>query len=140
MPDWQELPKPEPRDEGLGAEFFAHAREGRLCFQRCAECATWRHLPRLQCPGCGSTDWSWEPSSGRGRVLSWTVTHEAAHPAFAAEAPYAVIVVELEEGIRMVSGLRELAPEALALDLPVEVVFEPISERVTLPFFRPRRT
>ena len=60
------------------------------------------------------------------------------HPAFAAEAPFAVVVVELDEGVRMVSGLRELAAEELELDLPVEVVFEPISENVTLPYFRPR--
>ena len=140
MSEMQALPKPEPRAEGLAGEFFAHAREGRLCFQRCNDCGAWRHLPRIQCASCGSTDWEWQPSCGRGRILSWTVTHEAVHPAFAAEAPFTVIVVELEEGVRMVSGLRELAPTELELDLPVEVVFEPISENVTLPYFRPRRT
>ncbi len=137
MSEMQALPKPEPRAEGLAGEFFAHAREGRLCFQRCNACLAWRHLPRIQCASCGSTDWEWQPSCGRGRILSWTVTHEPVHPAFAAEAPYAVIVVELEEGVRMVSGLRELAPSELRLDLPVEVVFEPMSETVTLPYFRP---
>ena len=138
MSEWQSVPKPEPRQEGLAGEFFAHAREGRLCFQRCGDCRRWRHLPRLQCAECGSTAWEWEASCGRGRIHSWTVTHEAVLPAFAAEAPYAVIVVELEEGVRMVSGLRGLEPADLELDLPVEVVFEPISETVTLPYFRPR--
>jgi hypothetical protein len=131
--------RPLPRSEGLAGEFYAHCREGRLCFQRCEACQAWRHLPRLQCPRCGSTDWEWRPSSGRGRILSWTVTHEAPLPAFAARTPYAVVVVELEEGVRMVSGVRELAPAELALDLPVEVVFEQAGNEVTLPFFRPRR-
>lgn len=135
MSELQTLPRPEPRAEGLAGEFFAHAREGRLCFQRCGACGAWRHLPRLQCPACGSTDWAWQPSCGRGRILSWTVTHQPSHPAFA--APFAVIVVELEEGVRMVSGLRELPPASLELDLPVEVVFERISQNVTLPYFRP---
>jgi uncharacterized OB-fold protein len=55
----------------------------------------------------------------------------------AADVPYAVIVVELDEGVRMVSGLRELALERIELDLPVEVVFEPVNDRMAIPFFRP---
>jgi len=131
-------PRPLPRSEGLAGEFYLHCREGRLCFQRCEGCQAWRHLPRLQCPRCGSSDWEWQPSTGRGRVLTWTVTHEAPLPAFAAQTPYAIVVVELEEGVRMVSGLRGLAPAELALELPVEVVFERASDDVQLPFFQPR--
>ena len=134
-----ELPRPQPRSEGLAGEFYSLTSQGRLCFQRCSNCQAWRHLPRLMCAQCGSTDWDWQESSGRGRILTWTVTHDAFHPAFAKQAPYAVIVVELEEGVRMVSGLREAAPAELVLDLPVEVVFEPVSEELSLPFFRPRR-
>jgi uncharacterized OB-fold protein len=60
------------------------------------------------------------------------------HPSFADDVPYAVVVVELEEGVRMVSGLRGLPPEALELDLPVEVEFEKVSEEIVLPYFHPR--
>jgi len=60
------------------------------------------------------------------------------HPAFATDAPYLVAIVELEEGVRVLSGLRDIAPEALRLDLPVEVVFEAQPEGGALPFFRPR--
>jgi uncharacterized OB-fold protein len=59
------------------------------------------------------------------------------HPAFADEVPYAIIVVEVEEGVRLVSGLRGLPPERLALDLPVEVEFEKISDEIALPYFHP---
>ena len=132
------IPKPTPQPEDLNAEFYGWCAKGELRFQRCGDCRRWRHLPRVMCAACGSTRWTWEGSSGRGVVFSFTVTHQAMHPAFADDVPYAVVVVELEEGVRLVSGLRGLAPEQLALDLPVEVEFEPVSDEIALPYFRPR--
>ena len=75
-------------------------------------------------------------------VFTWTVTHQALHPAYADDVPYALLVVEMDEGVRMVSTLRDLDPVDLALDLPVEVVFETrvdtaTSVSITLPCFRP---
>jgi len=134
-----ELPRPVPQPEGLAAEFYARCAEGRLCFQRCAECASWRHLPRYFCPQCGSARWTWEPSTGRGRVYTWTVTHQAMHPAFAAETPYAVVVVEMEEGVRLVSRVRGLAPERLEIGMPVEVELEAVAPAIALPYFRESR-
>ncbi len=130
-------PRAAPRPEGLDAEFYAHCASGRLCLQRCRACGSWRHLPRPMCAGCGSPDWEWRASSGRGRIYSWTVTHRAPHPAFAAETPYVVAVVELEEGVRLVSRLRDLPPERVALGLPVEVAFELVSDEIAVPCFRP---
>ncbi len=130
-------PLPRPDDE-LDAQFWEHCARERLCFQRCSACGTWRHLPRRMCARCGSTDWEWSESSGRGRIFSWTVTHQASFPAFAAEVPYAVVIVELEEGVRMVSRVRDLPIDALALDLPVEVSFERVTDEAALPYFRPR--
>lgn len=137
MSDGNRWPKLAPSPEGLNAEFYRHCARGELRFQRCSECGTWRHLPRFMCAQCGSERWSWELSSGRGRVYSWTVTHQAMHPAFAAEVPYAVLVVELDEGVRMVGRLRDLLPADLELSLSVEIVFDPISDEVALPGFRP---
>ena len=71
-------------------------------------------------------------------MFSWTVVHQATHPAFAAEVPYAVVVVETDEGVRFVSNLRDAGPEALRLGLPVEVAFEEVDEGLTLPMVRPR--
>lgn len=132
------LPRPLPRPEGLNGEFYRRCAEGTLAFQRCSDCGAFRHPPRLRCPHCGSQGWSWEPSSGRGKIYTWTVTHQALHPAFAQELPYATVVTELEEGVRLVSGTRDLAPEDLALGLPVEVVLEPADEGIALPRVRPR--
>jgi uncharacterized OB-fold protein len=129
-------PLPAP-DDPLVAEFWAHCNRGELRFQRC-ECGMWRHLPRFVCARCGSDRWSWAASSGRGRIYSWTITHQPLVRGFPDPVPYAVIVVELEEGVRMVSGLRGLEPAKLDLDLPVEVVFETVADGVRMPFFRPR--
>ena len=121
----------------LAAQFYAECARGRLVFQRCRDCRVWRHLPRHTCASCGSAAWDWSASGGRGRLFSWTITHQAPFPPFAAATPYAVVVVEMEEGVRLVSGLRGLPLEKLALDLPVVVDFERVSENAAVPLFRP---
>ena len=129
-----------PHPVGLNAEFYAHCAAGELRFQRCGACGTWRHPPRYRCAACGSGEWSWERSSGRGRVFSWTVTHRAVDPAYEDELPYAVVVVELDEGPRLVGNLRGgLTPAELRLELPVEVEFEPVADGIALTHFRPSR-
>jgi uncharacterized OB-fold protein len=127
-----------PASGGLDGEFYRRAAEtGRLHFQRCDRCGAWRHPPRHRCARCGSDAWTWRPASGRGRVFTWTVTHRPVDPAFAAELPYAVVVAEMEEGVRLVGTLLDLPPAALALDLPVEAVLEQVSGTVALTHFRP---
>jgi len=131
--------KPLPSLSGMNGEFHRRlAATGELAFQRCDGCETLRHPPRIACARCGSTDWSFHASSGRGHIHTWTVTHQAMHPAFAADTPYAVVVTELEEGVRIVTGIREMSPDDLCLDLPVEVVLERASDEVILPYVRPR--
>lgn len=125
-----------PSPIGLAAEFYAHVARGELRFQRCA-CGVWRHPPRHRCGACGSSDWTWERSSRRGRVFTWTVSHRAFDPAFADALPYAIVVVELDEGPRVVCNLRDLAPSELALDLPVEIVIEPRTDEIGLLDARP---
>ncbi len=127
-----------PGSNGLGAEFYERAAAtGVLHLQRCDTCVTWRHPPRILCAVCGSADWSWQPTAGRGRVFTWTVTHRPTDPAFAEHLPYAVLVVELEEGPRVVGNLVNLAPSELRLDLGVRVVLDRRSESVALVDFTP---
>jgi uncharacterized OB-fold protein len=130
-------PLPQP-DDDLVAAFWDRCAKGELSFQRCTDCGRWRHLPRHRCAGCGSKEWTWQRSSGRGKIFSWTVTHQRLVRNFPEPVPYATVVVELEEGVRMVSGVRGIAPSELVLDLPVEVVFEEAGEEAKLPFFRRR--
>jgi uncharacterized OB-fold protein len=131
---WQPRYTPAPTD--FAAEFYAHCARGELRFQRCTGCGAWRHPPRILCPQCASEAWEWARSSGRGRLFSWTVTHQGIVPWFAQDVPYAVAVVELEEGPRIVSGLRGIPLDRLALGLPLEVAFEKVSEEIGLHYFR----
>ena len=124
--------------KGTGDEFYAWCARGELRLRRCGACREWCHVPRVTCPNCASTDWSWERVRGTGRVYTWTVVHRAMHPAFMGDVPYAVIVVELDEGPRLVSGIVDCPPEELVMEMPVEVVFERsdrLGDRV-LPRFR----
>jgi uncharacterized OB-fold protein len=118
----------------LAAEFYAACATGRLHFQRCADCGAWRHLPRHTCAACGSAAYTFEPASGRGRVFSWTVTHQAPFPGL--PTPFVVAVVETDEGVRLAAGLRGVAPAELRLDLPVVAELVPVSDAAAVPFFR----
>ncbi|MDP6702555.1 MAG: OB-fold domain-containing protein [Candidatus Latescibacteria bacterium] len=128
---------PNPGDP-LHRQFWEFCNEERLCFQRCKGCGHWRHVPRDMCADCWSTDWEWVQSSGKGKLYTWTVVERPMHSAFFPDVPYASIIVELEEGVRMVSMMRDLPMDELEVDLPVEVVFERESETIVLPYFRPR--
>jgi uncharacterized OB-fold protein len=88
------------------------------------------------CAKCGSPQWEWAKSSGKGTVFSWTTVMQPMSPQFADAVPYSPVVVELEEGVRMVSWLVDVEPGDIRIDLPVEVVFEDVTPEVTLPKFR----
>ncbi|MBZ6377122.1 hypothetical protein B5C34_06510 [Pacificimonas flava] len=129
-------PKPCPQDP-VEQEFWKRCQDGSLHFQQCGECATFRHLPRYMCARCGSPEFSWQRSSGKGTLFTWTVTHQALHPAFADDIPFIAAVVELEEGVRMATRLIDCDPDGLELDLPVTLDFEPVGTDFRLPVFRP---
>ena len=128
--------KPLPALEGFAGEFYGYCREGELRFQRCADCGAWRHVPRELCAHCGSARWEWARSSGRGRVFSWTVARRPLHPAFVDAVPYAPTIIEMEEGVRIVSTVVDVEPDDLEIDMEVEVVFDPVTPEITLPRFR----
>lgn len=131
-------PKPRPRPQDpIEQDFWERCQSGRLHFQRCSACHGWRHLPRYMCARCGSPEFTWEPSSGRGKLFSWTVTHQALHPAFAGEVPFIAAVVEMEEGVRMATRLVDCELEQVVLDMPVDLTFEQLADDFRLPVFRP---
>jgi uncharacterized OB-fold protein len=124
-----------PSPIGPSAELYAFWAKGELRLQRCSQCNAWRHPPRYRCAACGSAEYTWELASGHGKVFSWTITHRAVDPAF--EPPYAIVVVELEEGPRLVGNLAGIENAGLRLDLPVVVELEKASETIALITFRP---
>ena len=127
-------PIPEPTPETR--HFWAGAREGVLRLQRCNECDHVYFPPRPFCEVCSSRDVSVFIASGRGTLASYVI-NERKHPAF--DGPYAIALDELEEGPRMMSNVvdSEQTPEALELDMPLEVTFLALTEEISLPLFRP---
>jgi len=128
--------KPLPLMRGFTRQFYEHCRNGELRFQRCNACGRWRHVPRKTCASCGSWDWEWARSNGRARVFSWTVVRRPMHPNFKEEVPYAPAIIEMEEGVRLVSWVVDCPPEELRAGMPVEVFFDAVTPEVTLPKFR----
>ena len=126
-------PVPFPDDDS--APFWEAASRHLLVVQRCASCGAFRHPPRPMCPACNSFSHEWVPVSGRGRVWSWVIAHPPVLPAFADRVPYNVVVVELDEGVRMVGNLLDEGD--IVEGMPVEVTFTDIEEGVTLPQWKP---
>ena len=126
------LPEPTPETE----HFWDGTRAGELRLQRCRDCGETYFPPRPFCPRCGSRNVEVYAASGRGSLLSYVINHRP-HPSF--DGPYAIAVVRLDEGPTLMSNIVECpqTPEALVLDMPLEVVFEEQSETITLPLFRP---
>jgi uncharacterized OB-fold protein len=128
--------KPLPLMQGLTQQFYDYCRQHELRFQRCKQCGKWRHVPRAMCAACGSWEAEWARSSGRGKVFTWTVVRRPMHPAFKDDVPYAPVVVQLEEGVRLVSWLVDCPLDEIRMGMPVEVVFDAVTPEVTLPKFR----
>lgn len=128
--------RPVPKGRGMAGEFYRFCKQHELRFQRCTACGTWRHVPRDMCAKCGSFDWEWARSSGKGKLFSWTTAIQPMLPQFADLVPYSPVVIEMDEGVRMVSWLVDVPDEELRLGLPVEVCFDDVTPEVTLPKFR----
>jgi uncharacterized OB-fold protein len=114
------------------AFFWNAAADDRLVIQMCADCGTLRHPPAPMCGRCGSLAWGERESSGRGRIVSWI---SSLHPNRPDDEPRIVILVELEEGTRLVSNLIDAPHAGPYDDLPVEVEFRD-DRGARTPFFR----
>lgn len=126
-------PVPTPRGEEM--IFFAEAREGRLSFQVCDDCATRIAYPHVVCPNCLSDRLSRHASAGRGTVHSFTTLHRAGSPVMAGRVPYTVVLVDLSEGVRVLADLADEGREP-RIGMPVEVFFEQLTDELSIPRFR----
>ena len=121
--------RPPPEPDPTTAPFWDAARRGELVVQRCRRCGLWVHYPRAVCPGCMESDLSFEAVSGRGSVYSFTWAHRPSGQAFAPRVPYVVALVELEEGVRLMTTLVDARPDDVAVGRPVRLAgFEPTVE------------
>jgi uncharacterized OB-fold protein len=130
----RDLPLPQPSRDN--APFYEAAKRGELRFQKCTACGAFRHYPRPVCPQCLSRDYTWELSTGRGTVYTWTIVRGPTLPAFEAKLPYNVIDVLMDEGVHFVSEVLDCVPEEITAGMQVVAVFVPVSEEITLVKFR----
>jgi uncharacterized OB-fold protein len=125
-------PKPTPETK----HFWDGTRAGELRLQRCDSCSKVYFPPRPFCPACASRQVSAFAASGRGVLWSYVIHHRPV-PGFT--PPYAIAVVQLDEGPRLMTNIVDCpqTPEALRLDMKLEVAFHKIDDEITLPLFRP---
>lgn len=116
------------------AWFWDGARMHRLLLRICDHCGRQQHPPTPLCPACGSADWTTKEAAGTGTVYSWILSH---HPTAPDAAPRVVAIIELQEGVRLVSNLCNVDPGDVVNDMAVEVVFEEFQDGLVLPQFRP---
>jgi uncharacterized protein len=129
--------KPIPVPTVETAPYWEGCRQHQLRIQRCCACGQYQFFPRLYCAKCFGQLIEWVNSSGRAKVLSFTIVRRPVSPAFAREVPYVVALVTLEEGPQMMTNIVECAPEDVRIDMPVEVVFDDWTETISIPKFRP---
>lgn len=129
-------PRPRPAVNRDNAFWFAAAREHRLVIQRCTACKALRHPPAPCCPECRSFEWDTVEASGRGEIHSFVVNHHPQLPAF--DFPLVVVLVELEEGVRLVANVVDVEPGEVSVGMPVELAWIDPDPELSLPAFRPR--
>jgi uncharacterized OB-fold protein len=132
-----EYRKPIPSPSPDTAPYWAAAKEHRLELPYCPSCQQFFWFPRPFCPRCASWQIEWRGASGRGKVYTYAVQWRPQMPGFETELPYITAIVQLDEGPRLMTNLVEVRYDAVACDMPVEVVFADINDEVALPKFRP---
>jgi uncharacterized OB-fold protein len=128
--------KPVPTPDADSAALWRGLRDGVLLLQHCGDCRHVQYYQQGLCRQCAGENLVHRAASGRGRVHSFSVVHRAPGPAFKDDTPYAVLLVDLEEGPRMVSTYTGGSPEDVIFDMDVVLVCEKIDDATTLPRFR----
>ena len=129
------MARPAPIVTEDSAVFWDAADDGRLVAQRCAKCGRLRHPPRPMCPECRSLDVETVELSGRGTLYSYALLHHPQHPAF--DYPVFAALVDLEEGVRLVSNLVGVERDDIRIGMPVQAEFVETDGGHRIPVFRP---
>jgi len=132
------MQKPLPVPTPTSQPFWDGLREHRVRIQRCRACDSWVFYPRSHCSSCLSRDLAWVDVSGSGTLHTFTIARVPTAPVFSEEVPQKLVVIELDEGIRLTSTLVNAEPAEIRIGMRVRPVFEPSEEGdVTLLRFEP---
>ncbi len=131
--------KPLPQPDPVTAPYWESLKAHEMKIQRCNDTGKFFFYPRGMSPFTWSDNISWEPVSGKGQVHAFTIVHLNRAPGFSDDLPYVVAMIELEEGARMMSNLIDVDPDPdhVKIGMPVELVYDDVTDEVTLPKFRP---
>ena len=131
--------KPLPQPDPVTQPFWDSLKQHAMQIQRCNDTGKFFFYPRGLSPFTLSDNISWETVSGRGTVHAFSIVYNQRAPGFAEEVPYVVAMVELEEGPRMMTNLINVEPdpEHVKIGMPVEIVYDDVTDEITLPKFKP---
>lgn len=132
-----EATRMEPPVTDTTQAFWDATREERLLVQWCTACEAPIFYPREVCPTCLGTALEWRPSAGDATVYAVSVQHRPAMPMLADRVPYVVALVDLDEGIRMMTNVVDCDPEDVHVGQRVSVRWEELSDGRRLPVFAP---
>ncbi len=137
MTESAEVVRPAPILTEDNHSFWDAAREHRLVAQKCRECGRLRHPPRPMCPYCHSLDCEIVDLDGEGVVYSYVILHHPQNQAF--EYPIIAALVDLAEGVRVISNLVDTDPARVAIGMPVTVDYRATRHEGVVPVFKPRQ-
>ena len=125
-----------PAPDNAARHYWQRAAEGQLVLQRCTSCGIYQFYPRALCTSCaGETEWV--DASGRGTLHTYTIIRQNRSEAFASLVPYAVGIVDLAEGVRMMTNIVDCDVDHLYVGMELEVLLLKAADDVGLPFWRP---
>jgi uncharacterized OB-fold protein len=130
-----DIARVQPPATEIARPYWEGCRAGELRVQRCEQCARFQFYPRVVCSHCGAQSLAWQAVSGRGRVASFTVVRRGISPAY--QAPYVVALIDLEEGVRLMSNVVGCDPDQVSVGDAVAVRFESWGAEHVLPVFAP---
>lgn len=128
------LPSPKPATR----PYWEACKRHELLIQECSQCGAQQFYPRTICASCSAAELHWVQASGFGTVVSWTIVRHPVSPAYAADIPYVIALIGLDEGPTMMAQIVDCEPESVQSGMPVEVCFEDWTPDITMPNFRPR--
>lgn len=131
------LPTPTPETK----PYWDACQNNAFILQQCRDCSQYQFYPRIMCSHCGGQNMRWATASGKGRVESFTIVHRAITKAYAADAPYVVALVRLQEGPCMMTNMIDCDVAEVCIDMPVQVDFKnwsnDLADEFKVPVFRP---
>jgi uncharacterized protein len=129
--------KPVPVPTKETQPYWDGCKQHELRVQKCAACGHHQFYPRLYCTTCMSDRVEWVKTSGRAKVLSYTIIYRPVTQAFAGNVPYVVAMVTLDEGPQMMTNIVGCEPEKVHIGMPVQVTFDDWTEEISVPKFKP---